>query len=379
MIKQAGIVQGSSYVRLYQNHGKSIGYWEAWVEDSGNVIIQYAKQLQGKVVHKEYQAFAKNEGKANATTPYEQGVLEVASKANKKIDKGYVYTVEEATEAPSTNSLGLKKPMLATPLEKVKPEKIDWSSAYVQPKLDGHRALYSDGVLYSRQGKVLDLPHIVEAIEAAGIEDMHLDGELYIHGKSLQEMSKLIKKHRPESLYIEYHIYDQIGDAPFIDRIASLGTSVPQWPAITRLKAVPTHQVSSLDHLMEFHAYYRDRGYEGTMLRFGDDHYQDGKRSRTLLKMKEFQDEEFEIVGVNEGKPYVTEQGTFRVPVYVCQVGNDPEKTFTVTAPGTMYEKDEHWTHRQEAIGHFLTVKFHYYSEAGIPQLPVALRFYETI
>jgi DNA ligase-1 len=367
-----------NFIKLYQNHGGTIGYWSAWVEEGGRVFVQYAKTLDGKPVRKEYQAYAKNEGRANATTPFEQGCLEVDSKARLKMDKGYVKTPAEA-EAPSTNSLGLLKPMLATPIEKIKPEKIDWDDAFVQPKLDGHRALFTDGVLYSRQGKVLDLPHIVEAIEAAGIEDMHLDGELYIHGKSLQEMSKLIKKHRPESLDIEYHIYDQILDEPFLTRICRLGNSVSHWPASSPLKAVPTHKVESMEQLMEFHAHYREAGYEGTMIRFGKEHYRDGKRSRTLLKMKEFQDEEFCIVGVREGKPYVTDKGTFQVPVWVCCLKDDASKTFTVTAAGTMQEKHDQWVNQDDHLYKFLTVKFHYYSSDGIPQLPIALRFQELV
>ena len=361
---------------LYQNHGSAIGYWKASVTRDGYVTIEYAKKLYGKPVQKHYQAFAKNVGRANATTPYEQGASEVASKARLKINKGYVETVQEATE-PSTNSLGLLKPMLATPLEKIKPEKIDWSYAFVQPKLDGHRALFNDGVLYSRQGKVLDLPHITEAITAAGIDHLHLDGELYIHGKTLQEMSKLIKKYRLESLDIEYHLYDQITDEVFQDRIIGLCNTVPQWPKGTRLKAVSTYRVFSMEDVMEQHTAYRNQGYEGTMLRFGTDDYQHGKRSRTLLKLKEFQDAEFKIIEVNEGKPYITDEGTFRVPIYTCETKG--LGTFTVTAPGNMHEKDELWQDRDNSIARYLTIKFHYYSADGIPQLPIALRFYETV
>lgn len=372
-----------NFIKLYQNHGGTLGYWSAWVgeveEDDtlgAKVFIQYAKSLDGKPVRKEYTVAGKNVGRANATTPYEQGCLEVDSKARLKMDKGYVKTLEEA-EAPSTNTLGLLKPMLATPMEKIKPEKIDWGNAYAQPKLDGHRALFDDGVLYSRQGKVLDLPHIVEAIVAAGIEDLHLDGELYIHGKSLQEMSKLIKKHRPESLDIEYHIYDQVMDVPFLDRITALAKTLPQWPSVTRLKTVSTRVVSTLEELMELHTEYRQEGYEGTMLRFGDEPYRDGKRSRTLLKLKEFQDAEFKIIGVNEGKPYITDEGIFRVPVWVCDAGNGAE--FTVTGQGNMREKDALWQNRAIHLHKQLTVKFHYFSNDGIPQLPIALRFHETV
>jgi DNA ligase-1 len=361
---------------LYQNHGSAIGYWKGSVDLNGYVTIEYAKKLDGKPVQKHYQAFAKNVGRANATTPYEQGASEVASKARLKMDKGYVETVEEATE-PSTNILGLLKPMLATPLEKIKPEKIDWSYAFVQPKLDGHRALFNDGVLYSRQGKVLDLPHITKAITAAGIDHLHLDGELYIHGKTLQEMSKLIKKRRPETLAVKYHIYDHITDAPFIERIQTL---VQRFSSCINTTTVPveTIKISNMESLMALHGDYRKKGYEGTMLRFGSDNYQHGKRSRTLLKLKEFQDAEFEIIAVDEGKPYITDEGTFRVPIYTCVVPENGE-TFTVTAPGNMHAKHALWVDSDVTRGRYLTVKFHYYSADGIPQLPIALRFYETV
>jgi len=102
---------------LYQNHGSAIGYWKGSVDLNGYVTIEYAKKLDGKPVQKHYQAFAKNVGRANATTPYEQGASEVASKARLKMDKGYVETVEEATE-PSTNSLGLLNPCWPRPWRK---------------------------------------------------------------------------------------------------------------------------------------------------------------------------------------------------------------------------------------------------------------------
>ena len=128
---------------------------------------------------------------------------------------------------------------------------------------------------------------------------------------------------------------------------------------------------------MQHHTAYRNQGYEGTMLRFGSDSYQHGKRSRTLLKLKEFQDEEFMITGVTEGKPYIIEDGTLHVPIYECATPSGG--TFTVTAPGNRYEKDELWEDRDNSIARYLTVKFHYYSADGIPQLPIALRFYETV
>ncbi|WP_289101017.1 hypothetical protein [uncultured Marinobacter sp.] len=365
-----------NHITLYQNHGSAIGYWEAWVEPDGLVMIQYARSLDGKPVLKQYQAYAKNVGKANATTPYEQGVLEIQSKARRKMDKGYVQTLEEA-KAPSTNAMGLLKPMLATPFDKVKPEKIEWDRAYAQPKLDGHRALYKDGVLYSRQGKTLKLPHIQDAINRAGIGHMHLDGELYIHGKSLQEISSLVKKYQPESYKVEYHIYDTIDDKPFSHRFNLLKAYEYDWLASLPLKLVETCPISDVEGLMTLHSQFRAEGYEGTMLRHSDEGYQHGKRARTLLKLKEFHDAEFTVVDYEQGKPYITDEGVFNVPVWICDAGNG--KTFNVTAPGNMHEKDAQWRGVNSYIGKPLTVKYHYLSKDGIPQLPVALRFREDV
>lgn len=211
---------------LYKNHGKDIGIWSARAFNDGEVRIEHSKTLLGKRTEKIYHAEPKNVGKANETTAGEQAVLEVQSRERKQLDKGYVRTLDEAQQ-PVTNAMGLEPPMLATPLEKVKPGSIDWDSAFVQPKLDGHRALYKDGVLYSRQGKELNLPHIVEAIESTGLKHLHLDGEIYLHGLPLQEISKLIKKERPETKDLQYHIYDWVHPEAFHTRIGNLQSLHP--------------------------------------------------------------------------------------------------------------------------------------------------------
>lgn len=370
-----------AHQRLYKNHSGKVGYWEGWVEpteDGGaKMVLQYAKALDGKVTRREHPAKAKNVGRSNETTPLEQAQLELDSRAKKQLDKGYVRTQEEAKE-PSTNTLGLLKPMLATALEKVKPGDIDWTMASAQPKLDGHRALFKDGVLYSRQGKVIDLPHVTEAIKAAGLDHLHLDGELYLHGKTLQEISSLVKRHQEETKELVYHIYDVVADHPWRKRIHfadSEGAKPDTWPG--SLCRVPHRLVRNFEELQEAHEQNLSNGYEGTMLRWGSAGYQDGKRSKHLLKMKNFQDDEFEIVGAERGVPYLSSGGVFEVPVWVLDAGNG--RTFTATAQGNMQEKNALWETRNEHIGKKLTVKYHYLSKDGIPQLPVALRFREDL
>ncbi len=373
--------QRIAHRRLYKNHSGQIGYWEGWVEPQdaqlAHIVIQYARTLDGKVTRKYHPATPKNLGRSNATTALEQAQLELDSRTSKQKDKGYVETREQA-KAPSTNTLGLLKPMLAKTLEKGDPAKIDWANAWAQPKLDGHRALFKDGVLYSRQGKVLNLPHVVEAIHAAGLAHLHLDGELYLHGKRLQEISSLVKRHQEGTTDIVYHVYDVVMDVGYIDRSITLNMASGRGPGFPpALALLPHTKVATFAELQQLHEENLAAGYEGTMLRWGDKGYQDGKRSRHLLKMKKFQDAEFEIVGVERGVPYVVGGDVYEVPVWLCDAGNG--RTFTCTAQGNMYEKHALWETADDHLGKQLTVKFHYLSSLGIPQLPVALRFREDL
>lgn len=372
--EQSIVVPVLNHTILYKNHGSAVGTWEGWTEGS-MVCTSSAKTLTAKAVRNFYECQGKNIGKTNETTPAEQALLELDSKIRLKLDKGYVLTLEEAKK-PVTNTLGLSLPMLATPIEKIKPECILWDSAFAQPKLDGHRALYKDGVLYSRQGKLLNLPHIIEAIKNSNLKKLHLDGELYIHGVSLQDLSRLIKKPSEGTLDLKYHIYDFVADLPFALRTGVLKNTAQQSPA---LELVETIQVDGLDTLDILHEDYRAAGYEGTMLRFGTDSYTTGKRSRTLLKLKEFHDAEFLVVDYEEGKPYIKNSGIYQVPVWICEASNG--KRFNVTAAGSMEEKDEQWQRRDVILDlpSMLTVKYHYLSKDGIPQLPIALRWREDV
>lgn len=372
-------------VTLFKNHGKTVGDWviKAVVASTrelnppAKLVISHTKVVGGKAVTSEVPIVGKNIGRANETSPAQQAVLELDSRVNKQLDKGYVRTLAEAS-APATNSLGLKKPMLAWPIDKVKPESIDWDNAYAQPKLDGHRCLVN-GIMYSRQGKEILLPHIREALGDYGLLDKGLDGELYIHGMLLQDIGSLVKKPREESKQLQYHIYDLMRAAPYSERRAELfdlldGACQGDSP----IDFVVGHRVENRSELDALHRQFLSQGYEGSILRHGLAHYEDDKRSNSLLKVKDFQDTEFRVIGVKRGTP----NGSYEVPVWVCEnpEGLDEEsKTFTVTAQGTMQEKHEQWVMKHTHIGRQLTVQHFGRSKLNVPLLPVALRWREDV
>ncbi len=366
---------------LYKNHGKTVGDWviSVLVEPSGNaeLLIRYSKRLGGEYVAKTVPVSSKNIGRSNETTPQQQALLEMESRINKQLDKGYVRTLAEA-EQPATNGLGLKKPMLAQPIDKVKPESIDWENAYAQPKLDGHRCLVN-GIMYSRQGKEILLPHIREALGDYGLLDKGLDGELYVHGMMLQDIGSLVKKPREESKQLQYHVYDLMRDAPYSERRAELfdlldGACQGDSP----IDILVGHRVTSREQLDSLHRQFLCQGYEGSILRHGLAPYQDDKRSNSLLKVKDFTDTEFEVIGVERGTP----NGTYEVPVWVCSnpAGlTEDAKTFKVTAAGNMQQKHDQWLMKHAFIGRQLTVQHFGHSKDMVPLLPVALRWREDV
>lgn len=377
-----------SKLKLFKIHSNNqIGDWTLTItaNDDGTATMRRTscKVIGGKAVETiTIFSEGKNIGRANETTPLEQALIEAASKHRKQLDKGYV--VEMPKEGDQvTNSLGFKKPMLATAIEKVK--KWDFP-VYASPKLDGHRMLATvqngQVVLYSRQGKILDVEHIrselQELLDQKIWDGTTVDGEVYVHGETLQRISSLVKKPTTESKALKYYIYDMILDVPYEERKQKIySTFLLHDVAISHIKVTAQHTTENDGQLALIHSTWLAEGYEGTIVRHGDTGYEDGKRSRSLMKKKDFQDAEFKIISVEQGKPVIKSNCTYQVAIYGCNTKEG--KYFTATAPGTMREKHDAWSFRADAIGKLLTVKFFNYTKDGIPFLPVALRIREDV
>lgn len=363
---------------LFINHSSGqAGSWKIEVlentDGTARIITTVCKVLGGKaVVTPEDVTQGKNIGRANETTPLQQAISEAQSKAQKKMDKGYTETVPEAGQK-AVNSLGLTKPMLAQDFKPV----TEWP-VLTQPKLDGNRCLAArvDGKvkLWSRGGKEINLPHIAQALETFLPEGLTVDGELYCHGESLQTITSWIKKLQPESEQIRYVIYDCVLPECFSKRnekILHITTVLPQ------IKFLGSQVAKDAEELEGYHAKWVAAGYEGTMVRTLGVGYEDGKRSKSLQKMKDFKDAEFLILNVLKGTPKITADGQLEVAIYECETPLG--KTFTVTAPGDMVEKDKAWTNRESAIGKKLTVKFFNWTAEGLPFIPTAKQIREDL
>jgi len=286
----------------------------------------------------------------------EQIDLMIYSKVSKKKDKGYCETIENA-KLGVTNQLGFSLPMLATLLKKA--PKFPYKSTYVQRKYNGHRCLIKCengiNIAYSRGGKLIESIHeILEDIEIP--EGVTVDGELYLHGKSLQKISSLVRKRQPETTMLRFMCYDVIMKEPYGRRYDFLANDVG---FCTRSELVHTAFLTGRFDAEKLMWSYVEEGYEGAILRDGENgYYEDGKRPKTVIKVKPFYDDEFVVVDILKSV-----DGWARL---VCKC-NGSDQTFNCSAPGTHWEKTMVLENKEFYIGKKVNVKYPELSEKGIP------------
>jgi len=321
----------------------------------------------------------KNIGKKNATTPEQQAMSEAEKKHVKQLKKGYVISIDLAEDDKVDTTLikGGISPMLAHKFNEYGHKLV--YPAYIQPKLDGHRcvATVSDGTctLWSRTRKpIISVPHINETFEKLFPSGTYVfDGELYTHEmkNNFEQMTSIInQKTKPIDGYqaIQYHVFDLVVKSlSFHDRWLRLcGLLLDKDPNINVVETLVASTDS--DAMIKFKL-FMDQGYEGAIMRSKLGAYQFG-RSNDLLKMKSFDDGEFLVVGIEEGKGKLKGH----VGSFVC-VTHDGVK-FNAKLEGDVgflkqcFENYTLWKDK------WLTVKYQGLTEKNnVPRFPVGLRF----
>lgn len=359
------VLKKSSVLKSTAKSGKA-KYWQltAVEHNSEHAYIKNWWQ-EGSVVQESTPVVVKgkNIDRSNETSDKEQLLLEFASIVQKQRDKGY-------SESGSQKHIPIK-PMLANKY-KDKKHKLEWP-IYVQPKLDGFRMLKAgDGSkAWTRGGK----EHVQACVKHL-LWDTHpyvVDGELILPGnQKLQLTAQAAKKYRPGvSESLKYHVYDVvIPDKPYSERLKVLKQLLQYDDAPKNVVLVPTVEVKNEQELFEQHARFVSQGYEGTIIRTDATGYEVGHRSDSLLKYKDFQDAEFKVLAVEEGK------GSFKGhAIMVCD--NKAGGTFNVVSEGTMEYRAELWKNRKKYVGQYLTVRYQTLSEDGNPVFPVGVDFRE--
>lgn len=354
--------------------------WSISAED--NVIVTRWGQVGGAIQEtRDTVKEGKNTGKKNATTAVEQAQAEAQATYTKKLKKGYVPSLQ-AARAGKTDKLiaGGVNPMLAHKFSE-QARKISFP-AFVQPKFDGHRciAMVQDGKasLWTRTRKpITGLPHIIKALELlcnAEDELVVFDGELYNHDyrENFEDLSSFLRSPEPKEGHevVQYHIYDMAleGTAQNI-RFVILGNLLRGLPPDSPLVQVETHVVSDKDSLSRYLVEFTEQGYEGLMVRNIAALYV-GKRSYDLQKVKEFDDAEFRVTAVEEGRGKLAGRA-----IFVLDYQGRP---FRAKMKGKLADLEKYFKDPGLAIGKQLTVRYFGISNANqVPRFPVGIRFFE--
>tara|TARA_R110000751_G_scaffold168265_2_gene274169 strand:- start:71 stop:1150 length:1080 start_codon:yes stop_codon:yes gene_type:complete len=313
----------------------------------------------------------KNTGKSNETTDEIQAMAEAQAKWNKKL-KG-----EYSTSLDSVDSIGFHKAMLA----KV------WGDyendiafpLYTQPKLDGIRCIADKNGLKTRTGKeITAVPHIKESLESffEKFPDAVLDGELYCDKFdndfnaicSIVRKSKLTEEDKETAKIIEYHVYDTINENVFSERSKFVAQNCEN---INYVEVVETQLVGSKSELDMLYGQWTDSGYEGQMVRTNSPY--ENKRSKTLLKRKEFIDSEYTILGYKEG--IGNRAGT--IGHFVFETENSI--SFHSNVKGSREYISDLLKQGDSLIGKTATIKYFNLTPNGVPRFPyvIAIRDYE--
>jgi ATP-dependent DNA ligase len=195
-------------------------------------------------------------------------------------------------------------------------EEIDFSKGVVvSPKLDGIRCIVDINGMWSREGKPLlaGSPHIRQVLTPIFSVDPQVktDGELYNHKfkDNFNKIVSLIKKQKPtpkeleeSKRYVQYWVFDIVKPQPFVKRLWEPPAHLlPMMsPTVRVLKNTTVRSPLDIDKLFKE---YRAEGFEGAMIRWGiNDIPYEHKRSKYLLKYKDFVTDEFTIINVIAGK-----------------------------------------------------------------------------
>ncbi len=248
-----------------------------------------------------------------------------------------------------------------------------WKPPYiVQPKYDGVRcrAIPIAGasgdsclLLSSEENIIYSVPHLNHIIGGLGLK-AELDGELYCHGMSFEEIisitSRTINLH-PDYQRIQFHCFDIVNNQPQMKR--SL--------IIENLRGINPHLVISpfwlctdLDDVKRTYDKVISLGYEGIIVRHQMAPYEI-KRSLYVMKFKPKKFDTYKIVGWNEE---ISKDGTPKGRIGSLIMASQTGDEFAVSAGLDDNKKAELWIVREQLAGREAIVHYQHLTNRKIPK-----------
>lgn len=333
---------------------------------------------------------------------YNHLIKEKLDKGYKRIDKDpQTYSLEELKEIVgdySTNQDGLLKPMLAKSETQITNRKIFDKDWYASRKINGIRTLvYFDGkeIHTASRGGAINYDFVLDHIIHNPVlvdyftkyPDLIFDCETYKHGWTLNKISGICRTQKTayDGEPLELYVYDIVDvNKTFEERLQILNriqqdlnlSFIPErdWDENDlKIQIVPHVLISGWDNIKKLHDEWVSEGWEGVVIRDPNVTYKPGGRGNQMLKIKNYIDAEYKIIGLTEG---LREED-------MCFLMETPEgQQFNCKPMGDRAQKKWYREHIDELIGKMATIK--YFEMSGkegsqIPQQPVmiSIRDYE--
>ena len=281
----------------------------------------------------------------------------------------------------------IQKPLLAGKFDSEK-AKFPYAAT---PKIDGIRFLMVGGAALTRSFKPIRNEYL-QKILSSNLPD-GIDGEL-TSGSTFQECSSIMRiKGEPDFKVWIFDFVNPKGEVkPYKERMDELrkfeNFNIPSYEIL--FPTIVSNQ-EQIDHLMINNL---NAGYEGLMLRDPNGIYKFGRSSvkeNILLKVKEFMDDEAEIISFRE-KMINTNEGLKdnfgRTKRSSCQDGLKPSGTLggfiLRNSEGLEFScgsglndalRDEIWKNKSKYLGKLVKYKFMSKGIKNLPRHPVFMGF----
>lgn len=227
-------------------------------------------------------------------------------------------------------------------------------------KLDGIRAIYRDGVFYTRNGKVL---HGLEALAGRLSGAPVLDGELVCPGMDFQTSSGSLRSFA-DTPTAQFNIID-LPEHPSRNLLTRLAEA-RRWVELL-VDIVPWRHVCRMEEIEQHYQACLDAGYEGVVVKPMEYEYAN-KRSFDWMKLKAINTVDARIVDIFTGTgKYASSAGGVIVAL------PDTEVMVRVGSGFSDQQRDEIYAAPDEYIGRTIEIKYHEITPDGSLRHP---RFY---
>lgn len=339
--------------------------------DTFSTIVTEYGVKDGKMIRSEQQIHVgKNNNKKNQTCHFIQATNQARSKWDKKHNLSE-YKIHDAQITLNTHPTLF--PMLALEYSK-NINKINFP-VYIQPKLDGNRAIYNNisNTFTSRTGKEWTILQNTELYKEIQKLPFIADGELYVHDPDFKfENLGVLRKTKNLTIddyknlnKIKYHIYDIIDTDKTFNQRNNILNEYKKNNTFLKIKFVNTYTANNQKEIDKYHGEFIKANYEGSIIRNGDGKYKLNARSPNLLKYKNFMDGEFVITGFLGEDSHLTND---KYIIYTCITGDG--KKFNVQSSGTAQERSMLYKIGDTLINKKLWVKYFELTDSGIPRFP---------